>query len=94
MKHITTYHSRGRHFEIVLNDEGYYLAIEDKYITDGRMNTTLNGLQMNANKDLELCLEHTRRDVEIAYLMSEGKTLAEAYSIVFRLPVEVFQGIF
>lgn len=36
-------------FYIVKKDE-WYLAIDSKYVTDGKINTQLNGLQMHAQK--------------------------------------------
>lgn len=78
---------RDRHFVIVQNEQGFYLAIEDKYITDGKLNKTLNGFQMYANKDLNWCLNTCKNQVEIDYLEAQGKSKAEAYAIVFNIPL-------
>lgn len=78
---------RDRHFVIVQNEQGFYLAIEDKYITDGKLNKTLNGFQMYANKDLSDCLDTCRRQVEIEYYEAQGKSKAEAFAIVFNIPL-------
>lgn len=86
---------RGREFAIVKNDEGFYLAIEDKYITDGKMNTTLNGIQMHASKDLNDCLKGVNDEVEIEYLVSTGKTKAQAMAIHFNIPyTEQLEALF
>ena len=82
---IKNYIVRGRHFTIVKNAEGFYLAIEDKYITDGKINTTLNGVQMNASKDLNQCLDLVKSEVEIDYLVEQGHSKAEAFAIYFNL---------
>lgn len=76
---------RNRHFTIVKNADGFYLAIEDKYITDGKINTTLNGAQMHASKDLNQCLEDTKNAVEIDWLVSQGHSKAEAFAIHFNM---------
>ena len=82
---IKNYTLRGRHFTIVKNEEGFYLAIEDKYITDGKINTTLNGVQMNASKDLNQCLDLVKSEVEMDHLVSKGYSKAEAFAIYFNL---------
>lgn len=83
---------RGRHFTIVKETEGhfagFYHAIEDKYITDGRLNKTLNGAQLHASKELNTCLNNTRNSVEIDYLIEQGYSKAEAFAKVFDLDVE------
>ena len=70
---------RNRHFTIVKDEAGYYLAIEDKYITDGKLNQTLNGFQMHAHKELQGCLNSVKDCVEVAYLVSQGMSKAEAF---------------
>lgn len=88
MKNITTLVVRDRQFEIVLKDE-YYCAVEDKYIdADGRLNTTLNGLQMHASESLEQCIEITRSCVEVEYLEANGYTWREAMAKVMNVPVD------
>lgn len=76
---------RGRHFTIVKNGDGFYLAIEDKYITDGKINQTLNGMQMHASKELNQCIEDTKNSVEIDWLVSQGHSMAEAFAIHFNM---------
>lgn len=74
---------RNRHFTIVKH-EGFYCAIEDKYINeDGTLNTALNGGQLHASKDLNQCLGFVRDRVEIDYLKSTGMTSAEAFATYF-----------
>lgn len=75
---------RDREFVICKNEEGFYLAIEDKYInSDGTLNTKLYGHQMSASKDLNECLNTTKNHVEIDYLLSKGHSRAEAFAIIF-----------
>lgn len=78
---------RNRNFTIVRNEDGWYLAIEDKYITNGKLNTTLNGFQMYASKDLNDCLDTCQKQIEIEYLISQGFTKAEAFAKIFNIPV-------
>lgn len=75
---------RDRHFTIVRNSDGFYCGIEDKYIDeDGRLNKTLNGFQMRANKVLSECIKGLTDEVNMDYLVSHGHTRAEAFCIVF-----------
>jgi hypothetical protein len=75
---------RGRHFTIVKQDD-FYCAIEDKYIdADGRLNTKLNGLQMHASKDLNMCLNTTKDCVEVDYLVKQGMSRDEALTMYWK----------
>lgn len=78
---------RDRHFTIVQNEDGFYLAIEDKYITNGRLNRALNGFQMYASKDLNGCLNTCKTQVEIAYLVEQGYSKAEAFATAMNIPL-------
>lgn len=82
---IKQFITHDRTFTIVKQNE-YYLAIEDKYITDGKTNTALNGLQMHASRELDECLEDTRRDVLMDVYMRRGFTKAEAFCLVHECP--------
>lgn len=82
---IKEFIARSRKFTIVLNEQKYYCAIEDKYITDGKINQELNGLQMYCDRDLNACLDHVRDAVEMDYLMSQGVSKAEAFCTVFNM---------
>lgn len=84
---------RDRHFVIVQNEDGFYLAIEDKYITDGKLNKALNGFQMYASKELETCLNTCKNQVELEYLEEQGHSKAEAFGIVFGLPQEALETL-
>lgn len=85
---IKNFVARNRNFTIVQNEEGFYLAIEDKYITDGKLNKTLNGFQMYASKDLNTCLNTCKTQVEIEYLEAQGHSKAEAFGICFGIPAD------
>ena len=81
MKKITTLIARDRHFTIIQNNEGFYLAIEDKYIdANGCLKQALNGFQMHASKDLNMCLQCTKDAVDIDYLRSTGLSKDEAFN--------------
>lgn len=85
---------RGRVFHIVQDEEGFFLAVEDKYVTNGKLNTTLNGFQLHASKCLKTCLQGVEDMVEIDYLRSIGKSDAEAFSIVANVPLEMCINLF
>lgn len=90
---IKNYVVRDRHFIIVLNGDGFYLAIEDKHLTNGRLNKPLNGAQMYASRDLDICLGSVKNCVDIDYYISCGDDRATAYSKVFNIPAEKLQGV-
>ena len=70
MKHITTCTRRGTTFEVVQNDEGWYLAIDRRYIdADGCLTKELNGLEMHADKELDRCIDMARQSVDADYYM-------------------------
>ena len=79
---INRYETRGRVFTIV-KDQGHFLAIEDKYIgKDGRLTQGLNGCQMHAARDLNMCLELTDHACWMDDLLGLGCSKAEAFCIV------------
>ena len=94
MKIVSEISYRGRNFTIV-NKDGYYMAIEDKYITDGRLNRTLNGIDTFADKRKESCIGFLKNSVDIDHYMSEGCSKAEAFCKVFTdIPLELADKMF
>jgi hypothetical protein len=92
---VKNYTVRGRHFTIVKREEdGFYCAIEDKYITNGRLNRTLNGAQMHCADSLSRCLDNTQRSVDIDYYVEQGKSKAEAFAMVFDMDVKECEALF
>lgn len=79
---------------VIVKHEGMYCAIEDKYITDGKINQQLNGLQMKASDNVDDCIQNTLNSVEIDWLVSEGMTKAQAFASVMGIPVEVAEMVF
>lgn len=80
---ITKLYVRGRQFFIVRNADGFYLAVEDKYIDkNGKCKQALNGLQMHAAKDLNNCIDTTKMCVEVDYLEAQGMSRNEAMRTV------------
>lgn len=71
---------RGKHFVIVKHQD-LYCAIEDKYITDGKVNKRLNGGEMHAGQTLEDCIHFATDYAEVEYLVEQGHTRAEAIAI-------------
>lgn len=83
---IRNYTERGRNFTIVQDKDGFYLAIEDKYIDKtGKLTQTLYGHQMFANRDMNECIKSLHNSIEINYLVEQGHSKAEAFAIVFDL---------
>ena len=83
---IRNFTSRNRHFTIVCHEQGYFQAIEDKYIDeDGKLTKTLYGYQTFANKDMNMTLTNLKNQIEIDYLVEQGHSKAEAFGIVFNL---------
>lgn len=94
MKIVSEITHRGRNFTIV-NKDGYYMAIEDKYITEGRLNRTLNGINTFADKNKESCIGFMKNSVDIDYYMAEGCSKPEAFCKVFTdIPLEVAEQMF
>ena len=85
--------TRGKHFHIVQNEEGFYLAINHEFVTDGKLNRPLNGFQMCASRDFETCIENCKNQVEIEYLESQGYSKAEAFGICFGIPADKLQEL-
>lgn len=77
MKHITTLKARNLTFEIVRDERGFW-AIEDKYITDGKLNQQINGLTGNLRDNLEDCIASAKIHAEVDYLISTGLDPMEA----------------
>lgn len=89
---VKDYVVRDRHFAIVqeVKDDGWYMAVEYKYIgEDGRLTTSLNGFNTHAHKELDMCLRMTQDCVEADYLMEQGHSKAEAFAIVFGLEDQI-----
>ena len=84
---VRNYEVRNRHFVIVKDNNGYYEAIEDKYLdSEGKLTKRLNGFDMHAYKDLNQTLNSVKNWVEIEYLeKEEGYTRAKAIATVFNM---------
>ena len=86
--------SRGRNFVIVRHD-GHYCAVEDKYLDENnRLTKSLNGLQMYASVNFEVCVNSLLNAVEIEYLEGTGLSKAEAFSKVTGIDLETCKKIF
>lgn len=70
---VTTLHIHGRTFKFVyFNSSSKYCSIEDKYITDGRLNTPLYAPALHPSTSLTGCIEQTRIDCECDELINQG----------------------
>ena len=70
--HITTLKVRNKSFEIVQDERGFW-AIEDKYITDGKLNKQINGISGHLKNTLEECIESAKFSAEVEYVMTTEK---------------------
>ena len=81
--YIVRQNTWNRNFVIVQNEDGWYLAIEDKYLDEnGCLTEKLNGWQMHADKSLKNCLEGTRLACRIDALREHGKSSDEIMDII------------
>ena len=80
MNKVQDLNYKGRHFVIVKHESGKYCAIDDQYITNGKLNRVLNGFQMHANDELENCIGSVKFEIDIQELMNDkGLTIEEAF---------------
>ena len=83
IKHVSY---RNRNFVIVKKD-GFFCAIEQKYIKDGKLITTLNGLQMHASRSIQKCVASVIDSIEIDFLVNDmGMSKAMAFCSVMQIP--------
>lgn len=74
MKKITMLKTQIAEYAIVfLKEYERYGAIDTKYITDGKLNTQLNGLQMHLRETLEDVIEEVKQADDIKVIMNEQK---------------------
>ena len=77
MTHITTLKARNKTFEIVHDEKGFW-AIENKYITDGKLNQQINGITGHLRDNIEACIESAKISAEVDYLINTGLNKMEA----------------
>ena len=82
-----------REFVIATNGK-HYFAIDTNYITDGRLNTPLNGLNTFMHEDINVCKERANENAYFHYLLGQGHTKASAFSIVHDIPVEMTEMLY
>lgn len=83
---IRNFSARNRNFTIVKDAQGFYQAIEDKYIDkDGRVTKTLYGHQTFASRELNMTLQNLQNGIEFDYLVEQGHSKGEAFGIVHNL---------
>lgn len=77
---------RHKKFVIIQLKNGMYASIDYEWLTDGKMNRRVNGLEAHASKYLEECIRMTINAVEVAhYINEEGMTKAQAFAKVWGL---------
>ncbi len=70
---ITTLYFRNDSFKIVKDTDGWYLAVDTKYLDrNGRVTRKLNGLQMHAAKSFDECINKTKFAVKVDELVAQG----------------------
>ena len=86
MRTITTLTTCNRNFTIVYHHE-HYCSIEDKYITDGKLNKRLTGIELHACKNFQDCVDLTIACCTIEKWCEEGMTKEEAFNKYFGMEV-------
>ena len=79
---IETFSYRGHNFRIVMVNN-HYCAVDEMYIGNGRLRKQLNGLDMFAHEDIEMCKKTAKNLLDIEYYQSQGMSKAEAFCKVF-----------
>lgn len=85
---LSTLVVRNKKFHVVSfeqDGEKLFGAIDFDYVTDGKVNKELNGVQMHVSKDLNQCIEYARTSVEFDYWVSQGYDKAQAFEKVFNV---------
>ena len=96
MKTVTKDFSyRGEHFSIVF-DGRFYMTVNHKLIgDDGHPVRTLNYCDgLHPADSVSECIKLTKQDLDLEYLMSIGKSRAEAFAEVLDIPLEMAQQLF
>lgn len=76
MQVLTTLMYGDRTWKIVQKD-GKFLSIDTQYITDGKLNRPLNGVQMHASDTLKECIEFTKHAADVDALVLAGAPIKE-----------------
>lgn len=86
---------RGEHFSIVF-DGKLYMTVNHKFIgDDGRLVKELHYTDgLHTSDSLDDCIKTTKQDLDIEHYMAGGKSKAEAFSIVYDMPMELAERIF
>lgn len=70
MKKITTYTINNETYYIMKDNNGFW-GIHERYVTDGRLNKVLNGIEGNLNKTLNECLKSCYCESEFRRIQSK-----------------------
>ena len=93
LKVVTHLYVRGTEYLIVTADhfngdtlnKFKYAGIKREYVTDGKINRQLNGLQMFVSETVAECIDRIKDSEEIAYLTREkGIDAGEAVRVYFK----------
>lgn len=88
VKKVSTLVVRNKKFHVISfeqNGEKLFGAIDFDYVTNGKINRELNGVQMHVSKDLAQCIEYARTSVEFDYFIAQGYDKAQAFEKVFNV---------
>ena len=86
MKNTFTWRNRTFYVTTITVEGGElrYISIEDKDVdADGKLTRQLNGFQMHMASTKELCIEHTKHEVDYDYYKSLGMSKFEIYCNLF-----------
>ena len=84
---ISRFEYKGEAFKIIFKEQdGVYCAVNYKYLdSEGRTTRELNGLQMNAHKTLNGCLNLTKISVDIKEMKQNGASEQEIMAAVVQM---------
>ena len=91
---ITTFVTHYDKEFMITTDGSHYYAIDTNYITDGKLNTALNGIHTFMHEDINMCMEMANENAHFHYLLKQGHTKSEAFAIVHNIPIEMAEMLY
>ena len=90
---VKNYSYRGRNFTII-HDQGFYMAIEDKYLDEnGCTKQILHGSQLFPAREAEDCMKLVNDRCDIDFYVASGMSKEEAFAKVFDIPFEMAAAV-
>lgn len=93
-KFITDFTYRGRNFYLgtygidTTTGNPQYVGIDEKYVKDGKLTQTLNGLQMHMRDSSREVIESIKNTLDLEFYMEQGMSRLDSMMKVFNIPEE------